>query len=187
MSVLVIYAHSDPDSSRYNRALVHAALSVKGVTVHDLARAYPDFRIDCAREAELLSANETIVLQFPMHWYSVPAIAKKWLDDALAYGFAYGPGGTHLNGKRFWLVCTISGAVDSYGGAGKQPFDVRYSLDCFFAFLEQTVRVCGMKWESPFIVDRVIWDGLNDAELAAYAEAYATRLKMSLLDAMGDS
>lgn len=99
MTVLVIYAHSDPEGSRHNRALTNAARSLQGVTIHDLARAYPDFQIDCDREAALLMAHDTIVLQFPMHWYSVPAIAKKWLDDALAYGFAYGPGGDRLRGN----------------------------------------------------------------------------------------
>lgn len=177
MSALVVYAHSDPEISRHNLALAKAASSVSGVTVHDLARTYPDFRIDADREAELLVANETIVLQFPMHWYSVPAIAKKWLDDALAFGFAYGPGGDRLHGKRFWIACTVSGPIESYGGSGRQPFDVRHSLETYFAFLEQTALVCGMRWEPPFVVDRVIWEGLSEAELASSADAYANRLK----------
>lgn len=70
--------------------------------------------------------------------------------------------------------------MNSYGGVGRQPFDVRHSLDTFFAFLEQTSRVCGMTWEAPFIVDRVIWDGLSETELASRAEAYAGRLKAAV-------
>jgi putative NADPH-quinone reductase len=83
MKALVAYARSDPDGNRHNAALVAAAGAVPGVTVHDLARACPDFGVDADREAELLHAHDQVVLQFPMHRYSVPAIAERWLGDGV--------------------------------------------------------------------------------------------------------
>lgn len=176
MATLVVYAHSDPASSRHNAALLRAARQLPGVRVHDLTATYPDFAIEPAREQALLATHDTLVLQFPMHWYSTPALTKHWLDLVLDHGFAYGPGGDRLHGKRGWVACTVSGPADSYGGPGKQGFDVRHTLATFFAFIEQTLTVCGMRWEPPFVVDRVVWDGLDDAELDAAAAAYARRL-----------
>jgi NAD(P)H dehydrogenase (quinone) len=42
-------------------------------------------------QAKILWAD-LIIFQFPVWWYSVPAILKGWFDRVLAYGFCYGPG-----------------------------------------------------------------------------------------------
>jgi len=46
-----------------------------------------------------LLEHDRIVLQFPMYWYSMPPLLKKWLDDVLTYNFAYGSKGDKLKGK----------------------------------------------------------------------------------------
>lgn len=179
MSVLVVYAHAAPGGSRHNRALLAAARRVAGVRVHDLTEHYPGWNIDVELETALLEEHDTIVFQCPMHWYSVPGLLKRWFDEAFAYGFAYGPGGDRLHGKRCWIAMTVSGSEDSYGGAGRQEYDVEYDLPTLLAGVRQSVLVTGMVWDPPFIVPRTVWYGLSDAELAGYAGAYAERLATS--------
>ena len=53
------------------------------------------------------------MLLHPIQWYSMPALKKLWLDDVLTYGWAYGPGGTALQGKDIWLVATTGGPESS--------------------------------------------------------------------------
>ncbi|MGP4109479.1 NAD(P)H-dependent oxidoreductase [Streptomyces sp. 4N509B] len=46
---------------------------------------------DVAAEQEKLLWSDAVILQFPLWWFSVPAILKGWFDRVLSRGFAYGP------------------------------------------------------------------------------------------------
>ncbi len=60
----------------------------------DSKRAYAAGRqsIDIAAEQEKLRWADTVILQFPLWWFSMPAILKGWFERVYAYGFAYGVG-----------------------------------------------------------------------------------------------
>jgi len=76
---------------------------------------------DVKAEQEKLLWADTLILQFPLWWYSMPAILKGWVDRVYAFGFAYGVGersDTHwgdrfgegtLAGKRAMLIVTVGG------------------------------------------------------------------------------
>jgi NAD(P)H dehydrogenase (quinone) len=85
---------------------------------------------DIAREQEKLLWADTVILQFPLWWFSTPAILKGWVERVYAYGFAYGVGehsdlrwgdrygeGT-LAGKRAMLVVTAGGWESHYSPRG---------------------------------------------------------------------
>jgi glutathione-regulated potassium-efflux system ancillary protein KefG len=76
--------------------------------LHNLYDAYPDWTIDVEFEQQQLKQHDLIVLQFPLQWYSVPPLLKKWMDDVLTYGFAFGASGTALKGKD---LCQLSQRV----------------------------------------------------------------------------
>ncbi|EPE3623029.1 NAD(P)H-dependent oxidoreductase [Serratia marcescens] len=73
---------------------------------------------DIAREQQKLRWADAVLLQFPLWWFSMPAILKGWVERVYAYGFAYGVGehsDTHwgdrygegtLAGKRAMLIVT---------------------------------------------------------------------------------
>lgn len=63
--ILVLTAHRTPDESRINQALIEAVRPLPNVTVHELIRAYPDYRIDVAREQALLESHDAVVMMFP--------------------------------------------------------------------------------------------------------------------------
>lgn len=85
---------------------------------------------DITREQEKLRWADVVILQFPLWWFSMPAILKGWVDRVYAYGFAYGVGehsDTHwgdrygegtLAGKRAMLVVTAGGWASHYGPRG---------------------------------------------------------------------
>ncbi len=35
---------------------------------------------------------DAVIFQFPLWWFSMPAILKGWIERVYAYGFAYGVG-----------------------------------------------------------------------------------------------
>jgi glutathione-regulated potassium-efflux system ancillary protein KefG len=168
--VLLVLAHPGMERSRANLVMAQAAAGVPGVTMHDLYETYPDFMIDVDREQQRLVEHETIALQFPMYWYSTPALVKEWLDLVWLHGFAYGRGGDALAGKRMLVACSTGGGEEAYGAEGAN----RFSMEEFLRPLEQTAHLCGMGWEPPFVVHASSIK--TDAALAREAHAYRRRL-----------
>lgn len=145
MRVLVLFAHPGQQHSVINRDLALAAQNVTDVTVVDLYHRYPQFRIDIDREQEQLLDHDAVVLQFPIYWYSTPALLKEWQDLVLEFGFAYGPGGDKLKDKLFFPVVTAGGPEDAYQAGGRN----NYSLRRLLAPLEQTATLCRMRYVPP--------------------------------------
>jgi len=145
--ILVLFAHPAFQRSRVNRVLVAAARKAVGVTFHDLYEAYPDFDIDVAKEQELLLAHDFVVFQHPFFWYSTPAILKEWQDLVLEHGWAYGREGTALQGKTLFSVISTGGREEAYQHGGHNRFTMRELL----APIEQTARLCGMRFLPPFV------------------------------------
>lgn len=171
--IVVITAHPQMEQSRVNRALLDAAASLEiegGLVVRDLYRLYPDYLIDIAAEQALLADARLIVWQHPIHWYSMPPLMKLWLDDVLAFGWAYGPGGTVLRGKDLWLVASTGGPADSYAPGGYN----RHAFADFLPPYEQTATLCGLRFLPPLLHHGA--HRLSDAEIAAHAADFSARL-----------
>jgi glutathione-regulated potassium-efflux system ancillary protein KefF len=117
-----------------------------------------------------MAAARLIVLMQPIQWYSMPALLKLWVDEVLAHGWAYGRGGTALQGKDLWLVATTGGAEDSYHPQGYN----RYFFDAFLPPYEQTAALCGMRFLPPLVLHGAHRAG--DDEIAAHAKVFAQRL-----------
>lgn len=168
--VLLVLAHPALERSRANRALAKAAKGHAGVTFKDLYETYPDFVIDIEAEQAALRAHQVVALQFPLYWYSTPALLKEWLDLVWLHGFAYGEDGEALRGKTLFVACTTGASAKAYHAHGYN----RFSMDEFLRPLEQTAHLCGMVWETPFVVHGA--SVKDDAALKAEAERYRARI-----------
>ncbi len=167
--IYVLAAHPNWRESRVNRLLRDVALGDARAEVCDLYGAYTDYNIDVAAEQAHLRAAQLVVLLHPIHWYSMPALMKLWLDEVLTYGWAYG-GGTALAGKDLWLVATTGGAEDSYHPQGYN----RYFFDAFLPPYEQTAALCGMRFLPPLIFHGS--HRASDADVAAHVKVFRQRL-----------
>ncbi|MDE2297294.1 MAG: NAD(P)H-dependent oxidoreductase [Burkholderiales bacterium] len=174
--IVVLTAHPQMEHSRLNRRLMRAAreLATGGaaptIAVRDLYALYPDYLIDTAAEQALLASARLIVWQHPIHWYSMPALMKLWVDEVLAFGWAYGPGGTALRGKDLWLVATTGGPEESYHPDGYN----RYFFDAFLPPYEQTAHLCGMRFLPPLLLHGAHRAG--EAEVTAHVAVFTQRL-----------
>jgi glutathione-regulated potassium-efflux system ancillary protein KefG len=147
-NVLVILAHPNFAESRGNKALIEAIQTLPSVKIHNLYERYPNWQIDVQIEQELLRHYDLIVLQYPLQWYSVPPLLKKWMDDVLTYGFAFGTGGTALQGKELMPVITTGGTSDMYVAGGA----VNYTISEFLRPIQQTANYCSMTYKTPLAV-----------------------------------
>ena len=144
---LILFSHPALEASRANRALLEAVRDLDGVTFNDLYEEYPDFQIDVGREKELMEAHQRIVWQHPFYWYSTPSLMKEWFDVVLEYGWAFGKGGTVLQGKRVKAVITTGASEKAYCSEGHN----RYTMPELLHPLEQTAVLCGMTWLEPMV------------------------------------
>ncbi|QRR17185.1 flavodoxin family protein [Burkholderia sp. MS389] len=119
-------------------------------------------RDDIAREQDKLKWADAVILQFPLWWFSMPAIMKGWFERVYAYGFAYGVGehsDTHwgdrygegmLAGKRAMIVVTTGGWEPHYSPRGiNGPID-----DLLFPIQHGVLYYPGFDVLPPFVIYR---------------------------------
>ena len=114
-------------------------------------------------EQEKLQASDLLILQFPLWWWSFPAILKGWIDRVLTSGFAYGNGAV-LKPKKVMYSLTTGGASNAEEEAYYQN-KINALYDDIFGF---------MGWETlpPYVAHGVqsISPQKRQQLLADYAE-----------------
>lgn len=149
--ILILFAHPRLEKSRAQQALLDAVRGLEQITLHDLYEEYPEFNIDVAREQQLLLKHDIIVWQHPVFWYSAPPLVKQWIDLVLEFGWAYGPGGTALTGKRIFNAVSTGGPRQAYTAEGYHGFTLREFLLPF----QRTATLCHMTYLPPFALQGV--------------------------------
>lgn len=73
---------------------------------------------DIVEEQKKLQEADLVIFQFPLYWFSVPAILKGWMDRVLCQGFAFDFPGFYddgfLKGKLAVLSFTTGGTAEMY-------------------------------------------------------------------------
>ncbi|MES2938682.1 MAG: NAD(P)H-dependent oxidoreductase [Pseudomonadota bacterium] len=74
---------------------------------------------DIQREVRRLLLCDTLVLVFPLYWFSVPAMLKGWIDRCFLSGPLYGGkriyGRAPMAGKRAVVAATLGGREHMFG------------------------------------------------------------------------
>ncbi len=90
---------------------------------------------DILAEQEKVMWADVIIFQFPLWWFSMPAILKGWFDRVFTYGFAFSAGQRYsagpLKGKRAMLALTAGGSPQMYSERGfhGQIEDLLFSIN----------------------------------------------------------
>lgn len=145
MKILHLVFHPNLNHSRVNRIWQQQLVaSGKITTSRDMYAEVPNFTFDVAHEQQYLRDHDRIVLQFPFYWYSSPPLLKKWLDDVLTYGFAYGSTGTELTGKDLQIITSAGGQPRHYTG-----FSIYATIPQLLQPFHLTANLCGMNYMMP--------------------------------------
>lgn len=133
---------------------------------------------DVKAEQEKLRWADTVIFQFPLWWFSAPAILKGWIERVFSAGFAYGTGKSYgdgcMKGKRAMLSVTIGGTEHDYSARGIcGPID-----DLLFPLTHGTLFYTGFATLPSFLVysaNRLEERGEGFSELVdRYRERLAT-------------
>lgn len=138
---------------------------------------------DVQAEQEKLLWADMLILQFPLWWFTMPAILKGWVDRVYACGFAYGTGEHSdkrwgdrygegkLEGKRAMLIVTAGGWEEHYSARGiNGPID-----DLLFPINHGILFYPGYTVLPPFVSYRV--DRLDEAGFLAVSSRLRERMK----------
>ena len=135
---LVLVTHPNIDTSVVNkRWLTELQANSDIVTLNELYARYPDQHIDVRAEQDLLLAHDNIILQFPLYWFSTPPLLKKWMDEVLLQGFAYGSQHSErkLAGKRIGLAISAGIKEIDFRATGRYA----HTLEDFLMPLRSTI------------------------------------------------
>ena len=166
MKIMQMVFHPNLTTSRVNRIWKEQFdASGKIALSRDMYADYPDFEVDLEREQELLLAHDRIIFQFPFYWYSSPPLLKKWLDDVLTYGFAYGSTGDKLAGKDLQIITSVGGEEKYYSG-----FDIYVTVHDLLRPFQLTANLTQMNYMLPVWMYRA--DAAPEEKIREYGSAW---------------
>ena len=143
---LIILAHPNFDNSVANKTITEELQkSNLNIEIRNIYNLYPEYKIDVKAEQNALLRHQTVIFQYPIYWYNMPAILKLWFDTVFEYQFAYGSKGDKLKGKNFIPSFTVGAPEDEYTTLGNHHFRVHE----FCKNLEQTAYYAQMKYVNP--------------------------------------
>lgn len=188
--ILAICAHpnlsgnnsrGDIKQSFANNIIINELARYPNITIHNIGEEYPDYQIDIDKEQSLLIQHDYIFLIGPIYWYSLPAIAKQWIDEVLLYGWAYGSNGKKLSGKQIQLVLTSGSDLSEYTSQ-----DIGSSLEELFSPYLRTFEYCKMIWRPIRFAGNINTSTLNTQKdklkesLIIFTQDLITQLKANL-------
>jgi NAD(P)H dehydrogenase (quinone) len=115
---------------------------------------------DIQSEIDKLKWCDVLIFNFPMYWFSVPAILKGWIDRVFVSGFCYGgkrfydQGG--LKGKKGLMAFTLGGREHMFGEDkihGEMQTMLRPLLRGSMAYVGLSVLPPFIGWHVPYITD----------------------------------
>ncbi|WP_182845657.1 NAD(P)H-dependent oxidoreductase [Actinomadura kijaniata] len=152
--------------------------------VHDPGRAHRTGALsaDIRAEQDKLRWADTVILRFPLWWYTMPAILKGWVDRVFTHGFGYGVGEHDatrygdrfgegvLQGKRALVSVTVGGPESHYSDRGiNGPIE-----DLLYPIQHGILYHPGMQVLPPFVLYRTV--RMTPEAFADAAEQWRKRL-----------
>lgn len=135
---------------------------------------------DVRTEIDKLERADLVIFQYPIWWFSMPAMLKGWLDRVLVYGLytskvRYDTG--HFSGRRAMLSVTTGAPEPTFAHNGRNG-----DIELLLWPMNFTLHYMGFAVLPPF-VSYAIESGLaysDAAEIPARLEGYKTALRERL-------
>ncbi|XP_044913123.1 ribosyldihydronicotinamide dehydrogenase [quinone] isoform X1 [Felis catus] len=130
---------------------------------------------DIIDEQKKVQEADLVIFQFPLYWFSMPAILKGWMDRVLCQGFAFDIPGFYdsgfLKNKLALLSLTTGSTAEMYMKTGVSG-DYRYFL---WPLQHGALHFCGFKVLAPQI--SFAPEIASEEERKAMVASWAQRLK----------
>ncbi|XP_028969427.2 NAD(P)H dehydrogenase [quinone] 1-like isoform X1 [Esox lucius] len=130
---------------------------------------------DLTEEQRKLSAADVVIFQFPMYWFTVPAIMKGWIDRVFTMGFAYTSEQRYSQGifkeKKAMLSFTTGSSESMFSSNGING-DINITL---WPLQNGILHYCGFQVLAP----QIFWapHHISPEARSTMLEAWRTRLQ----------
>lgn len=108
----------NPVSGRHNFTNTNDAEFFKQQLEEMYATDHDGFAPEIEAEIQKLEWCDLVIFQFPLWWFSMPAMLKGWVDRVFAMGRTYGGGRFYENGvykgKKAMISVTMGGPEEMY-------------------------------------------------------------------------
>lgn len=167
-------------TERANNDYLVYALEQRHALEHDALA--PDVR----REVDALLASDTLLLVFPLYWFSVPALIKGWIDRCFLSGAMYGGkriyGRGGMVGKRAVIGVTLGGREHMFGAQGIHgelaSGMLRHLLQGTLGYVGYEVVEPFFAWHVPYCSDAERADTL--ARWCDFIDSHDTRPRITM-------
>lgn len=170
-NILIVSAHPYEQISVANKEIIKL-LQAKypNAQLDNLNALYGNYQIDIKKEQEKLLWADVIILQTPLFWFGITSLAKRWLEEVFAHGWAYGSEGGKLAGKEVIVSITAGANHEAYisGAAGISADEILKSVKVSFEF-------CQMKYLGAVFTGSMLNTGTPTAEQRANIETLANK------------
>ncbi|CAI2647638.1 Glutathione-regulated potassium-efflux system ancillary protein KefG [Apilactobacillus kunkeei] len=158
MKTLVLVSHPEYDNSMTEAFLKQCQSDIENVDWVVLDNIQTDFTFDKEQEQQRLAQYDRILFQFPMYWYSAPALMKRYEDDVFTKNFiAYEQEGA-LKGKEMGIITTLGDPIKDYQVGGREGFSISELLKPYQAIAQRGK----MKFLKPFVISQFAY--MTDAQ-----------------------
>ncbi|GHC61051.1 NAD(P)H-dependent oxidoreductase [Ulvibacter litoralis] len=149
MKTLVILIHPDIENSITNKRWIEELEKYPNkFDIHQLYKVYPDEKINVLAEQKLMEKYNKVIFQFPLYWFSSPPLLKKWFDEVLIYGWAFGSkSGYKLEHKKIGLAISAGATEDNYSVKGHY----KHTLKEILAPFELTFKYVKANYQPYFV------------------------------------
>lgn len=162
------------DSS--TQQFLKVAADLPQVTWHPLTT----FDLSVADEQKLIGQADRIVLQFPLYWYSAPAILKNWLDLVITRHFAYPEAMGSLVGKELGIAVSLGSPARHFTAGASENVSISQLMVPFQALAHKLQ----MTFLPTFVVDQFGYQ--TDEQKAKLFISYQQYLTQKRLDHFED-
>ncbi|MBV1866578.1 MAG: NAD(P)H-dependent oxidoreductase [Marinosulfonomonas sp.] len=183
--ILIINGHQKWEISPggFNALLAEHAKKVLSAKGYEIKTSTIDAGWDDEDEVQKTLWADVIILQFPVFWFSVPWLLKKYIDEVYMVGYGrlfandgrtrtdanqhYGSGGL-MQGKQIMLSPTWNAPPEALDDPD-QFFEGKGN-DAVFMWLEKTYEFCGMEALPAFATYDVAKEPTVEEDLKRWTE-----------------
>ncbi|BBM84404.1 NAD(P)H-dependent oxidoreductase [Candidatus Uabimicrobium amorphum] len=156
---------------KYNRGLFEAAKDCLSSSFNVVTTIVED-GYEVQQEIVKWKQADFIIYQYPVYWFMMPSILKKYMDEVYAYGEffaftdgAYGSGGL-MKGKSFMLSTTWNAPTEAFG----TDFFDGGDRDAVLLPMRKSQSYCGLDELAHFSSHDVIKNPDFDGDKARFIE-----------------
>lgn len=136
MKTLILVDHPNYCQSVINKRWIEELEKYpEEFTIRILQDHIENSKFNIEEEQKIVEAHENLVLQFPIYWFSCPSNMKRWLDEVVCFGWAFGDKEEFLN-KKVAIAASFGVLEENLSQNGRY----KYSSDEIFIPFEASCK-----------------------------------------------